>query len=199
MICFHNKYTLGDKHNYKEPREAIYDIIAEYMDMDYVDNDYYDSDFIEKYLGKLNKYILILPLYLYDHSGITMNTSGFSCNWDSGQVGWIYVSKDAIRKEFNVKKITKDIEKKAYSLLESEVKNYDLYIRGDVQEFVLYKKEVCPTCGNVEEESIDSCGGFFGYADDTMIKDMIEQLDLDTEGTEEIKEAYNKMEVNNDI
>ena len=36
--------------------------------------------------------MVILPLYLYDHSGITMNTCGFSCPWDSGQVGWIYAS-----------------------------------------------------------------------------------------------------------
>ena len=40
----------------------------------------------------LGKYV-ILPLYLYDHSGITMSTGPFSCPWDSGQVGWIYASK----------------------------------------------------------------------------------------------------------
>jgi len=40
----------------------------------------------------LGKHV-ILPLYLYDHSGITMSTSVFSCPWDSGQVGWIYASK----------------------------------------------------------------------------------------------------------
>ena len=35
-----------------------------------------------------------LPLYLYDHGGITMSTNPFSCPWDDGgQVGWIYASK----------------------------------------------------------------------------------------------------------
>ena len=43
---------------------------------------------------------VILPLYLYDHSGITMNTTGFSCPWDSGQVGWIYADADCIKKEY---------------------------------------------------------------------------------------------------
>lgn len=43
-------------------------------------------------LDSLDKYV-ILPLFLYDHSGITMSTSVFSCPWDSGQVGWIYASK----------------------------------------------------------------------------------------------------------
>ena len=41
---------------------------------------------------------VILSLYLYDHSGITMNTTGFSCPWDSGQVGWIYADADCIKK-----------------------------------------------------------------------------------------------------
>ena len=43
--------------------------------------------------------VVALPLYLYDHSGITMNTSGFSCPWDSGQVGWIYCTKKRFREE----------------------------------------------------------------------------------------------------
>ena len=44
---------------------------------------------IVEYLGKY----VILPLYLYDHGGITMSTGAFSCSWDSGQVGWIYAEK----------------------------------------------------------------------------------------------------------
>ena len=39
---------------------------------------------------------VFLPLYLFDHSGITMNTSGFSCPWDSGQVGWIFCTPDIL-------------------------------------------------------------------------------------------------------
>ena len=42
---------------------------------------------------KVSTKIIILPLYLYDHSGISMKTTPFSCQWDSGQVGWIYVEK----------------------------------------------------------------------------------------------------------
>ncbi len=47
---------------------------------------------LQDILDSLDKYI-ILPLFLYDHSGITMSTGPFSCPWDSGQVGWIYASK----------------------------------------------------------------------------------------------------------
>jgi len=44
-------------------------------------------------------YYVILPVYIYDHSGITLNTVGFSDPWDSGQVGWIYASKGKFLKE----------------------------------------------------------------------------------------------------
>ena len=36
--------------------------------------------------AELNSVAIVQPLYLYDHGGITMNTTGFSCSWDSGQV-----------------------------------------------------------------------------------------------------------------
>ena len=36
---------------------------------------------------------IALPVFMYDHSGITINTTGFSCRWDSGQVGIIYMTK----------------------------------------------------------------------------------------------------------
>ncbi len=66
MICFHRNYNLGDEHSFSYFEDA------------------------EEYLN--NTKTIILPLYLYDHhSGITMNTSGFNCQWDSGQVGVIYI------------------------------------------------------------------------------------------------------------
>ena len=46
----------------------------------------------------LDKYV-ILPLYLYDHGGITMSTGAFSCPWDSGRVGWIYAEKKKLIEE----------------------------------------------------------------------------------------------------
>lgn len=44
--------------------------------------------------------LIVLPLHLYDHSGITMSTGGFSCPWDSGQVGYIYVTPKALEEEY---------------------------------------------------------------------------------------------------
>lgn len=97
--------------------------------------------------------ILILPLYLYDHSGITMNTTGFSCPWDSGQVGWIYVTNEEIIKEYG----SLDIEK-ARKFLVSEVETYDQYLTGDVYGYQLIEKDE----DGDELDVIESCWGFYG-------------------------------------
>lgn len=103
---------------------------------------------------------MILPLYLYDHSGITMNTTGFSCPWDSGQVGWIYATGEDVVKEYG--SITPETLEKAKDLLQGEVEYYDHYIRGDCYGLQLFKGE----------EEIDSCWGFIGDPSD--LKEAIE-------------------------
>jgi hypothetical protein len=50
----------------------------------------------------LEPYMAWLPLWLYDHSGITMSCGAanpFYCPWDSGQVGWIIAEKKKIMAE----------------------------------------------------------------------------------------------------
>ena len=95
----------------------------------------------------------MLPLYLYDHSGITMNTSGFSCGWDSGRVGTIVVDRATIRKEFNTKRVTAKLKNQILKQLKSEVEVYDKYISGKV-----YSYSIEDMFGNV----FDSCSGYYG-------------------------------------
>jgi hypothetical protein len=127
MVCFHRRYSLGDKHTFRSPEE------------------------VEEFLSKTPH--VALPLYLYDHSGITMSTSPFSCPWDSGRVGIIYVTLAQLRTEYNVKRITKTVREKAIKVLQSEVEEYDRFIRGEV-----YRYEILDENG----EEVDSCGGFIG-------------------------------------
>ena len=107
MICCHGRYKLGDR-----------DI--QYNEVDSVLEEFGDD-------------MISLPLYLYDHSGITMNTTGFSCPWDSGQVGRICVSLDTVRNEYGV--INDEVIERVTQVLISEVEVYDQYLRGDIYEF----------------------------------------------------------------
>lgn len=130
MVCFHKRYNLGDKH------DLDIDIFPEFL-----------------------KDKIYLPLYLYDHSGITISTGPFNCPWDSGQVGYIYVTKEAIRKEYSCKRITKDILNKVYALLESEVKTYDKYLKCEV-----YGYEVFDSSGDFK----DSCYGYYDLPEEIL-------------------------------
>ena len=125
MICHHKRYFLGDKHN--KSTDEVCDMLA----------------------GK-QKDIVVLPLYLYDHSGITMNTTGFSCPWDSGMVGCIFADYVNIRSWYGVKKITKKLIEKVKLHLLQEVKCYDDYISGNIYTYTILK----------DNEEMDSCGGY---------------------------------------
>jgi hypothetical protein len=157
MICFHRGYNLGDKHDYSHDDFDGWDDIQNY---------------IEKKLGG----VVILPLYLYDHSGITMNTTGFSCPWDSGQVGFIYVSRETLLKEYGGKKVTTKLKERVTQYLIGEVETYDQYLTGDVyrydievaEEQVIIPKDdfdkgiYKPTQTTLAWEFEDSCSGFYG-------------------------------------
>lgn len=127
MYCLHRRYDLGDDHN---------------LSVDEVQEIAESDDYIS------------LPIYMYDHSRISINTTGFSCPWDSGQLGIVAVSKEQVREEFKVNRISRKLVNQVYEILESEVEIYDQYLTGDV-----YGYEVIDLSG----DSIDSCWGFFGY------------------------------------
>ena len=72
-----------------------------------------------------------LPLYIYDHSGVTMNTTGFSCPWDSGRVGLIHASIEDGRK-WGYSGTDDEVREKIERCLEAEVEEFDQYLRGEV-------------------------------------------------------------------
>jgi hypothetical protein len=97
---------------------------------------------------------VIVPVYIYDHSGITVRTYPFHCPWDSGQVGWIYATRDDIMAEFNRKRMSKKLREQVESILLAEVTEYDCYVTGDVYGWVTRAPG---------GESIESCWGYFGW------------------------------------
>ena len=102
---------------------------------------------------------IVLPVYLYDHSGITINTSGFSCPWDSGQVGIMYCTKEKAVHEFGKKICTKKVREAAIRCMVNEVECVDQYLTGQVYGFLVL---------DPDGEELDSCWGFFGESDDCL-------------------------------
>lgn len=135
MALFHQRYDLGDK------------------DHGLRTSDFSGWEEMEAHIREEHDAAVILPVFMYDHSGLTLSTEPFSCPWDSGQVGFIYISREEARKAFNRKRITKKLLTRLVAALKAEVKTYSQYLEGDVWGYVIEDSE-----GN----QVESCFGFFG-------------------------------------
>jgi len=132
--CWHRRMNLGDK-NYN------------------FDN--YNSEIEYKEVLKAAKRNndIIYPLYCYQHSGIVLSLSPFSCPWDSGQVGIIIVNKQKAIEEYGKKIFTKQIRDKVFNYIKGEVETYNQYLSGDVYGYNTIDKD---------GEDVDSCWGYYG-------------------------------------
>jgi hypothetical protein len=143
MICFHKRYNVGDKTDYKSSDFDSWDELKEQIESD-------------------NKVLMIKPLYMYDHSGITISTSSFNDRWDSGQIGWVFITE----KQYNYI-CGKDVEytdEKLECIINSEVHNYDQYLTGEVYGYTIYEIETC-SLGHEHRNVVESCGGYYDEGD----------------------------------
>lgn len=152
IAAFHRRYNLGD---IQELRDVI-DELDQSKWSDAKIDDFYYSDDLGMVVKEMEKQgFIVLPVYMYDHSGITLSTSTFSCQWDSGLLGIIYVSRKKVEEAFGWKRITKERRKKIEEYLENEIKTYDQYVTGEVFGFVIEE----------EGEEQDSCWDFYNLVD----------------------------------
>jgi len=108
---------------------------------------------------------LYLSVFLYDHSGLTVSTTHFSCPWDSGPIGFIYVTLEKLKEEYGDNPLA---AKHAKRCMQGEIEALDQYLTGDVWGVVIEKETECGECGHKEDEHLDSCWGFYGreYAEE---------------------------------
>lgn len=138
MVCFHKRYDLGDTQT------------------DYRQEAFESWDELKAEIIKKEKPLVIKPLYMLDHSGITISTSDFNDRWDSGQIGWVYITNktiDVCGTTIKNDETFAQYKERLGEYLDAEVEVYDQYVRGDVYLFILTGEN---------GEVIDSCGGFYG-------------------------------------
>jgi hypothetical protein len=137
MACHHSRYDLGDEK---------------------IDPGDFESE--AELIASLDAYC-ILPLYLYDHSGLSMSVGSGSGNpftpfdpggWDSGQVGFIYTTKDKLAAGGHDPDNLPTVEQ-CEEWLRGEVTEYDHYLTGQVFGYRI----IAP-----DGEEIDACWGFYG-------------------------------------
>jgi hypothetical protein len=167
MVCEHRRYNLGDHKDHKGRDAAIDAVLASRDYRPSMMGDRYDlANDPPALWGALQQCsdIISMPLYLYDHSGITMSTSKFSCPWDSGQIGFIFCTNDKALEEWGSKglppqqRMSPRVRQKAIDYMTGEVETYDQFIRGDVYGFVVERDDG----EELSSGEIDSCWGYHG-------------------------------------
>lgn len=156
MVCWHRRYDLGDKHSFADTDEL--------------------TDWLKEQEDQGDK-VFCRPLFLLDHSGLSISTHDFNDRWDSGCVGTVYVLKFELEKAgFTFKDNWENVAK---GIIEDEVEMYDQYLRGDMWGFRLFEID------GDDWEEVDSCWGFYG--NDPRLNGMLDNLgDLEVIPDEEV-------------
>lgn len=161
MACFHRRYTLGDTIDQRKPeafwQELVHRYVLEPLRLTQTEAGYtleYPSEVTWRDMSQealilqleseltipqcqslLYPYLVSLPLWLYDHSGITISCGDrvypYNDRWDSGLVGWIVYARQ--------KDDGEDWRKNAFARMRAEVEEYDHYLTGEVYGFTLYE------------------------------------------------------------
>jgi len=133
FVAFHKRENHGD------------------TDHGYRSDDYESWDDLLSSLEKEHGPLIYHNVYMYSHSGSTVSTTPFSCTWDSGQLGIIFVSRKQVREEYGWPRITKTREEQILNYLDGEIRTYDQWLQGDVWSYNI--------------EALDaSCSEFYGAA-----------------------------------
>jgi hypothetical protein len=107
----------------------------------------------------LEPYLEWLPLWVYEHGGITMSCGDrsypYNDRWDSSCAGWIVMSKDSVMDNLAVTE--ENWRTKAIECMRGEVELYDHWLTGNVYGYTLLE-ETAPD----EWTEVDSCWGFYG-------------------------------------
>ena len=152
MVCWHRRYNLGDEHSFEDV-----------------------EDFLES--EEYKNAIVILPVYMYDHSGLAFSTVSFEDKWDSGQVGYIYVTQERAKMFFG-REITESDHEGIKELLVGEVETYDQYFQGDCYGFKI---------SNEHGDVVDSASGYYGSRITDVLQEMKESVNV------EYEELFGKM------
>lgn len=188
MLCCHREYQFGDCNSNRETEEQLAEICRKYGKSDEEIDEMTFAEEVRFILDQDN--VCGLPLYIIDHSGISMQTYRFDA-WDSSFVGLIFVEKDFYLAQSCLKD-EDDWKAKAKETLKSEVETYSDFLEGNVYMWTLYEptvvirqsmdgKELSRTI-NEEGEMLDSMGGFY----DPTFGDVEEYFDFEIAEIEQI-------------
>lgn len=149
IYCWHNSYTLGDKHDYPSP-----------------------SAFEEEHQGEVEQgKIFLRKLRAYEHGSISLsmdNSYPYNDRWDSYDIGYIWCTLEKAAEEAGIElqpgdtiaNCSPEIREKVNRWFEGELKTYNAWINGNCWGWAVESVALCGECGHEIVKTIDSCWGY---------------------------------------
>lgn len=190
MVCWHRNYKLGDEMPSESPSEwrerlacSLDDSLEErlermadaiYNDIPYRGHRLHARSVREEIDKVLDRECVFLSVSMLDHSGLTLYEGRGSHwsdpgGWDSGQIGWMYMTRADILREFGGERLTRGKREQALRLMRAELSDYASYVSGDIYSMLVYEKTPEMFCDEFAEDlaelnlnTVDSCCGFLG-------------------------------------
>ena len=117
------------------------------------------------------------PITLREHGEISLSL-GYMQGWERCVIGFIYVTKEQVRKCYGVNRITKSIIERAKTRIQSELGTLTAWLNGDCYGWQI--KEYALTQDGLDWEEVGILEGCWGYFDKEQalgdMKDMLNQL-----------------------
>ena len=164
LYMWWNGYDLGDKKPYNSPLEYILVALMEKYLPDVNCEDITVSKMIMALNSKASDKIKIMPIFVYEHSGITISTGNdypYNDRWDGGLGGYAIIEREK-------EELYHDDEwAKAADIITAEVNEYDMYLTGSCYGYI----EDTYIGGGKWEENTENCWGYLTdkYGDELVV------------------------------
>ena len=141
LFAYHSRYTIEgeyDRENHFKLNQALEEsrLVSRKEYVPEAERSAYDNyapyELYELACKATDTIAAILPVYIYDHGGIAINTTGFMCPWDSGQIGFIIATRQDVLEAYGKKRLTKKLREQAKQMLELEVEQLHKYAAGEL-------------------------------------------------------------------
>ena len=125
---------------------------------------------------KKSEIAIAYPITKYEHGEISLQL-GYKQGWDYGVVGFVYVTKEQVRKCYGVDRITKSIIERATNCLQSELDMLTHWLNSDCYGWQI--KEYALDDDGLDWEEVDTLDNCWGYYDkEQALDDMQDMLKL---------------------
>lgn len=96
-----------------------------------------DMDCLEM-IKALDKFIVIKPISIYEHSGATVFFGAPTCRWDSSYIGFGYMEHEDLHNEMcgRNRKDYPNWRDQCEAVLNAEMDDFDRYVRGEVYDWM---------------------------------------------------------------